>query len=84
MAVATLKITDIDLDSGEVAISCEVEGSKVDDGHMTAAEVMLRVLHAEVSSPAFKARVWSEIEKMTANQPGVEIANDQHNPRKVG
>lgn len=84
MAQATLTITDIDLDSGEVQIECSVEGSKTDDGHMTAAEVMLRIIHAEVSSPEFRQRVWSEVEKMTTDKPGVSIANDQFAPQKVG
>jgi hypothetical protein len=80
MATATLTITDVDLDTGEVSITCSVEGSKTDDGFMTAAEVMLRVLHNKVNSPEFKRRVWEEVAKMTAGVAGVQIANDTHNP----
>lgn len=83
MAKATLTITDIDLDSGQVRIEADVTESGVDDGHMTAAEVMLRVLHAEVTSTEFKNRVWAEVARMTAGKDGVSIANDAFAPQKV-
>lgn len=79
MAIATLTITDIDLDTGEVQIEAGVEGSKVDDGHMTAAEVMIRVLHKEVNSAAFRQRLWAEIANMTKGTDAV-IANDDQAP----
>lgn len=80
MATATLTITDINLDTGEVQIEAGVEGSMIDDGHMTAAEVMIRVLHKEVNSPAFRQRLWAEIANMTKDREGVEIANDDQAP----
>lgn len=80
MATATLTITDIDLDAGQVQIEANVTDSKTDDGFMTAAEVMLRVLHAEINSPAFERRVWEEVAKMTAGLEDVQIGNDNMNP----
>lgn len=82
MAVATITITDIDLDTGQVQITCAVEGSLVDDGQMTAAEVMIRVLDHEVKSPAFRNKVWAEVAKMTKGNEAVRIANDQHGPEQ--
>ncbi|USM11562.1 hypothetical protein vBCbaSRXM_117 [Citromicrobium phage vB_CbaS-RXM] len=76
MATATLTITDINLDTGQVQIDCNIEGSMTDDGFMTAAEVMMRVVHAKVNSEEFRREVWAEVAKMTEGAPGVEIAND--------
>ena len=80
MAVATLTITDVDLDAGQVQISCAVEGSLTDDGQMTAAEVMIRVLHNEINNPAFRNKIWAEVAKMTEGAEGVKIANDDYAP----
>jgi hypothetical protein len=81
MAICTLKIEDVDIDTGEVSITVEVEGSKVDDGHMTAAEVMIRVLNNDVHSPAFREKLWAEIAKMTSGT-NARIANDDQAPKK--
>jgi hypothetical protein len=83
MAVATLIITDVDLEAGQVEVKCEVEGSLIDDGQMTAAEVMIRVLHNEINNPTFRNKIWSEVAKMTADVPGVQIANDDQCPEKA-
>lgn len=83
MAIATLKIEDIDLDSGEVQLTCLVEGSKTDDNFMTAAEVMLRFIHTEINTPEFRNRLWAETAKLTADKDGVTIANDDQSPLSV-
>ncbi len=80
MAIAKLILEDVDVNTGEVSILTDIQGSLVDDGQMTAAEVMLRVLLAEVNSPTFRAKVWAEIENLVSETPGASIANDDHNP----
>lgn len=80
MAIATLTIEDINLDTGEVKFSGDVEGSTTDDGFMTASEVMLRFLLEEVQTVEFRNKLWSKIGHMTDGRQGCEISNLQHAP----
>ncbi len=80
MATAKLIINDVDLDTGKVEFDTEIEGSLVDDGQMTAAEVMIRVLHGYVTTPEFKQRCWDQVQQMTEGREGVRIANENQAP----
>lgn len=82
MATAKMIITDIDLDTGEVRMDFEVEGSTTDDGKMTAAEVMLRILHNEVTLPDFKNKVWAALHQIANERGGITITNDNMDPTK--
>lgn len=79
MAIATLIIEDVDVLTGEVKISTKVEGSLVDDGQMTAAELMVRVLVSEINTPAFRTKLWNSVEQMTAGTDA-HISNLEHKP----
>jgi len=82
MAIATLIIEDVDIRIGEVKVSTNIEGSLVDDGQMTAAEVMLRTLVAELQNPAFRVKMWATVEQMTAGTEA-KIANSEYKPENV-
>lgn len=83
MAIAKLIIEDIDLASGEVSFRTEVEGApSLDDGHMTAAQVMAAVLTQEINSPAFRRKMWDAVERSIKSAPGVSISNAQMSPNR--
>jgi hypothetical protein len=80
MALVRLILTDVDVDTGEVAISSEIEGSLVDDGQMTAAELMARCLIEEINSDQFRSKMWRMVEDMIANKADIKFRNPAFNP----
>lgn len=83
MARAILTIEDTDIQTGQVKITIDVQDSMIDDGRLTASEVMVRVLHTEIHTPEFREKLWKTISDMT-NGTAVEIANDDLAPQKAG
>lgn len=83
MAIATLIIEDVDVVTGEVRIGSKIEGSLVDDGQMTAAELMVRVLLSEINTPSFRAKMWAQVEQMTAGTDA-RISNADMKEQAIG
>ncbi len=80
MAVVTLTFTDEDLDTGRFKAELEVEGSKIDDGFMTAAHMTGDFIATHLSDPRFQALVLEWASEISSN-PGCSIANAEHLPQ---
>lgn len=83
MAIAKLIIEDLDIETGELKWHTEVEGAPaLDDGHMTAAQVMMALIASEIDKPEFRRKMWDAVEKMVKDASGVEIMNPQSHPSR--
>lgn len=82
MSVAKLTLTDTDdLDSGIFSIGFDVEGSKQDDGYITAAHVAGVFLAQFVKTEEFQSRVWAFAQEITSD--GGRIGNIDQAPGQI-
>jgi hypothetical protein len=82
MAIAKLIIEDLNVETGEVKWHTEIEGApSVDDGQMTAAQVMAALIAAEIGKPEFRDKMWAAVEQMVKDS-GATIANPDFHPSR--
>lgn len=74
MAIATITLTDEDLDLGRFKAELEVEGSQIDDGFMTAAHLTAVFIVKSLNTPEFREQVLT-FANAIANEPGCSIGN---------
>jgi hypothetical protein len=79
MAKVTIVFEDVDLDTGQYKAEMEVEGSRIDDGFMTAAHMTGAFIMTHLSNPAFQ-RMAMDFAASIASNPGCSIANADHLP----
>lgn len=75
MAKVTIVIEDTDLDTGQFTFNIDVEGSKIDDGQMTAAHLTAAYFRNQIQTEAWHRGVWAFAQLLVAQQPGASIAN---------
>lgn len=76
MATVTITLEDMDLNTGAISSSLKVEGSKIDDGQMTAAHITGAYITLLMQQPEFQQKVFAFAEELVANNPGARVAND--------
>jgi hypothetical protein len=75
MAKAVITIEDINLDDGTVSCDVVIEGTKLDDGHVTAAHFFAVFLKDQMGNPVFLKQVWDYAEDIMRSNPGGTIVN---------
>ncbi|ARK07442.1 hypothetical protein LAV_00042 [Sphingobium phage Lacusarx] len=75
MAIVTITLTDIDLDSGSYQAALDVKDHKIDDGQATAAHFTGHYIYQMIHTPEFRDSVLKYAEALVAANPERSIAN---------